>query len=696
MFKVLSIISSFNEEDVIYHVIKDLIDNQVDVYLIDNCSTDNTVEEAKKLLGKGLIHIESFPEDAEYSARAKKEYLWHLILQRKQQIAKESNADWIIHADADEFRESPFPNTSLSEGIAFVDKLGYNAINFGLYNFRPVDNSFVPFEDVRKHLTHYEPGSWFDQNQIKAWKNTNQNIDLVSSGGHSISFPDRKVFPIPFLLRHYPIRSEQHGYKKVMQDRAARFAEEERAAGWHVQYDEFIHGEKTYLWKLDDLTLFDSHQMRENLLSQAFRRFLMLQTDKKDLILNYENTLNSSPGNLETLQNLRAIYELFADKQSTFLVDGRITDVLSWQKNRIAPGNRETAQSSGAGKSSSSKISRGRDGSPRFTSIIIPLYNNLEYTQQCIKSLEGSTKLPIEVILVNNGSTDGTKTYIDKLVKQKGAIKYLAIHNLENVGFPGAVNQGLKASSGEYLVIANNDLIFTKNWLEKLVALIEQKNEYGIAAPISNYVSGVQIDKTAKYSTIDEMFAHAGKLSISEKGKFSEFPRVAFLCALIKREVLDLLGGLDERFAPGNFEDDDYCLRLQLSGYKTVIAHDVFIHHFGSKSFLADGEKKYFDRLEKNKQIFINKWGADPDEIWLKGKTPNKRKILIPFDTNRYIELNLRLQSLLSENDYFAAQLETENIIRYIETEKYNISENELSAITKLHSKLCMMNDNTV
>ncbi len=677
---ILAIISSFNEEDVIYHVIKDLIDNGVDVYLIDNCSTDKTVDKAKKLLGKGLIHIETFPDDAEYSVRAKKEYLWHLILQRKQQIAMQSEADWIIHADADEFRESPFPNTSLSEGIAFVDKLGYNAINFSLYNFRPIDNSFPPFEDVRKYLTYYEPGRWFDHNQIKAWKNTKQKIDLVTSGGHSISFADRNIFPIPFLLRHYPIRSEQHGYKKVMQDRAARFAEEERAAGWHVQYDEFIQGEKKYLWDVNELILFNSHEIRESLLSQSFRRFLMLQTEKKELILNFENLLSLSTGNIDILQNLRNVYESFADLQSVSFVESRIKDVLNWQMNR----------------NSIQKGTRYIDGSPRLTSIVIPLFNNLEYTKQCIDSLEVSTQLPFEIILINNASTDGTKAYIDKLAKQKGRINYTTIHNVENVGFPGAVNQGLKVANGEYLVIANNDLIFTKEWLEKLISLAEQKKEYGIAAPMSNYVSGVQIDKTAKYSTIKEMFSHADKLKVNERGNYTEFPRAAFLCVLLKREVLTLLGGLDERFAPGNFEDDDYCLRLQLSGYKTVIARDVFIHHFGSKSFLAEGEKKYFAGLETNKQIFINKWGADPEDIWLKGISPNKRKTFIPFDSSRYIELNLRLQSLLSENDYFAAQLETEKIIKYIETDKFNISEKEIAAITELHKKLCIMNSNNV
>jgi len=228
---IVAIIAAFNEGDVIYHVIGDLIKNGLKVYFIDNCSTDNTVSEAGKWLGKGLIKIERFPDDSGYSEINKSKYVWKEILKRKEEIAQELNADWYIHTDADEFRESPFPGTTLSEGIKIIDAIGFNAINFQVLNFRPIDNSFFSGKDVRDYLRGFEEGEWFDEHQVKAWKNTGVRVNLSESGGHKCDFPNRKVCPLNFILRHYPIRSQIQGEIKLYTERFPRFTKEERNNG---------------------------------------------------------------------------------------------------------------------------------------------------------------------------------------------------------------------------------------------------------------------------------------------------------------------------------------------------------------------------------------------------------------------------------------------------------------------------------
>ena len=170
-FNITAIISAHNEGDVIYHVIGDLIRQGVSVYLLDHRSTDNTVEEAAKWLGKGLFHIEKFPDDSHYAEENRFQYIWRDILKRKAELASQLDADWFIHADADEFRESPWPGLTLREAFYVVDRLGYNAIDFELLNFRPVDNSFVPGEDVREFLKYYERAEDYNIRQVKAWKN---------------------------------------------------------------------------------------------------------------------------------------------------------------------------------------------------------------------------------------------------------------------------------------------------------------------------------------------------------------------------------------------------------------------------------------------------------------------------------------------------------------------------------------------
>ncbi|MCK5088221.1 MAG: glycosyltransferase, partial [Melioribacteraceae bacterium] len=271
-----------------------------------------------------------------------------------------------------------------------------------------------------------------------------------------------------------------------------------------------------------------------------------------------------------------------------------------------------------------------------LVSIIIPSYNSAEYLDNCIDSIIKNSKTDFELILVDNASDEETKKVIAEYSNKYKNIK--PIYNDKNVGFPGAVNQGFRQANGNYIVIANNDIIVTDGWLERMIQVANADNKIGMVGPVSNIVSGVQLDKDADYKTIEGMHIYAEDNAKVNSGKFFEFPRVAFLCTLIKKEVINKIGGLDERFSPGNFEDDDFCLRAQLAGYKTVIATDVFIHHYGSVSFKAGGDKEYANRLEINKNKFVEKWGADPDEIWLHGKDIKERNIIYPINNDLFAQ----------------------------------------------------------
>ncbi len=313
-------------------------------------------------------------------------------------------------------------------------------------------------------------------------------------------------------------------------------------------------------------------------------------------------------------------------------------------------------------------------------SIITLTFNQLEYTKQFVESIKKFTKLPYELILVDNASTDGTITYLRRLAQEN--INVRLILNKENVGFPQGVNQAINRSTGDYILIANNDIVVTEGWLERLKETIENENIIGIVGPISNSVSGVQLDKNAKYKSIEAMHKYATANLKTNKGKMFEFPRVAFLCTLIKKEVINKIGGLDERFSPGNFEDDDFCLRAQLAGYKTVIAQDVFIHHYGSKSFKANGVDEYAKRLERNKQIFIEKWGADPEEIWLEGKSINSRNPIFPIDVNPFTASVKRAMIYLDDKDYSSASIYLNEAIECFE--KYSRKDFEQITLTDL------------
>ncbi|MGB7946619.1 MAG: glycosyltransferase family 2 protein, partial [Candidatus Binatia bacterium] len=236
-FRVIAIVAAFNEEDIISSVIGHLAHNGIDAYLIDNHSTDDTVKEASQWLGHGLVRIERFPQTFSPGQDAPGPFDWSAILRRKEELATELAADWFIHHDADEFRESPWPGLTLKEAIRWVDKLGYNCINFQVLNFCPVDDNFQPGDDPRNHFTLFEHAAAFDKVQLKCWMVSETQDSLVTSGGHEVCFEGRRVFPISFLNRHYPIRGQRHGLKKVFAERKNRFLESERLKGWHIQYD---------------------------------------------------------------------------------------------------------------------------------------------------------------------------------------------------------------------------------------------------------------------------------------------------------------------------------------------------------------------------------------------------------------------------------------------------------------------------
>jgi FtsZ-binding cell division protein ZapB len=234
-FSVTAIMAAYNEEDIIGLSIQHLVEQGVSVYLIDRASTDATVAEAQRFAGQGLIGIERFPDESGAPADDVQPATWGRLLERKQKLAQELDGDWFIHHDADEFRESPWPQLDLRQAILRVHEAGYNAIDFAAFGFPPTDDNYRKGDDLRTTFRYCEPARRFDRLRINAWKRS--PVDLLSSGGQEAIVPDRRVFPVRFLLRHYPIRNQAQGERKIVQEREARRDPAERTLGSYAQYD---------------------------------------------------------------------------------------------------------------------------------------------------------------------------------------------------------------------------------------------------------------------------------------------------------------------------------------------------------------------------------------------------------------------------------------------------------------------------
>jgi GT2 family glycosyltransferase/acetyltransferase-like isoleucine patch superfamily enzyme/cytochrome c-type biogenesis protein CcmH/NrfG/glycosyltransferase involved in cell wall biosynthesis len=245
-----------------------------------------------------------------------------------------------------------------------------------------------------------------------------------------------------------------------------------------------------------------------------------------------------------------------------------------------------------------------------LTSIIILAFNQLKDTKLCLQSIENHTPQPYELILVDNGSTDNTLDYLQKYADDHSNVQVIA--NKENLGFAAGNNQGLAVAKGNYVLMLNNDTVVAKGWLGRMLAVFERYPEVGIVGPVSNNVSGPQQVREASYRTLKDMPSFAKKWSAEHVGKSLEYQRVVGFCLLAKRAVIDRIGGLDEKFGSGNFEDDDFCLRAAAAGYKARIALDAFIHHTGSQTFKGAGIN-YQQSLLRNWEIFKTKWKLPQD-----------------------------------------------------------------------------------
>lgn len=239
-----------------------------------------------------------------------------------------------------------------------------------------------------------------------------------------------------------------------------------------------------------------------------------------------------------------------------------------------------------------------------LTSIIIPTFNGLHLLRRCVEFIRAYTDVPYEIIVVDNGSRDGTAEYC---IREKLTLVSLS----HNAGFPVACNRGLRLASGDNLLLLNNDCFVSPGWLRLLLDALHSREEIGIVGPVTNYASGIQKVKVS-YRDLDGFIQEALAWNVPDPGRWREVHRIVGLCYLLKRSVMDRIGLLDEMYSPGHYEDDDYCYRARLAGFKLLVAENVLVHHEGSASFKKRFPAGFQQLVERNRERFVAKWNVDP------------------------------------------------------------------------------------
>lgn len=239
-------------------------------------------------------------------------------------------------------------------------------------------------------------------------------------------------------------------------------------------------------------------------------------------------------------------------------------------------------------------------------SIVVPCHGNLLYTALCLESIARHTPEPHEVVVVDNGSPDGTADWC----AARGA---RVVRSPVNLGFAGGVNLGLGAAAGDVAVVLNNDALATPGWLAGLLGALARDGA-GIAGPRSNWVSEDQIIPRPPYAEApsDALDRFAADRAAEHAGRARPAVRLSGLCMAIARPVIARIGGFDTRFEVGNMEDDDYSLRARMAGFGLWIADDSYVHHFGHKTF-ALVDEDYDDLLRDNALRYAMKWDLPLD-----------------------------------------------------------------------------------
>ncbi|MCM8761339.1 MAG: glycosyltransferase family 2 protein [Candidatus Omnitrophica bacterium] len=219
--------------------------------------------------------------------------------------------------------------------------------------------------------------------------------------------------------------------------------------------------------------------------------------------------------------------------------------------------------------------------------IIIPVYNKEDLTSNCLKSIEAKTHTPYRLILIDNASGPLTMKFLEeyKITHPDS----LLVRNDENLGWVKAVNQGIELSRAPYICVMNNDTIIeTDDWLKRMIEVADSEEDIGLVNP--DFADKLRHPPLTKpYIEVDFCRGY---------------------CVLIKRSVVEKIGGFDEAYGFGYYDDDDFSVRAIRAGFRCVKVRDVTVRHLRDSTFASlFKDDKRIALHEKNKELFYSRWG---------------------------------------------------------------------------------------
>ncbi len=255
------------------------------------------------------------------------------------------------------------------------------------------------------------------------------------------------------------------------------------------------------------------------------------------------------------------------------------------------------------------------DRGGQSVSMVVLGYNRFaETTARCLRSLSDDPQFKNwQLVVVDNGSEPSER---DAFVRAQQIYPHMQLVRLEqNAGYPGGMNAGLAQATGEFVFPVSSDVLVPAGTVARLVDVMQAYPDAGLVAPVSNAAGNEQQIFMNGGLPVDEVmrtgagFADAGGMDVSCLSAY----RLDFCFVCLRRSVYQALGGFDEAYNPGYYEDFDYSLRVRDSGHGVLIAENTFIYHEGGATFGRDSKEKKL-LIKRNKKYFLSKHGS---QVWM-------------------------------------------------------------------------------
>ncbi len=291
-------------------------------------------------------------------------------------------------------------------------------------------------------------------------------------------------------------------------------------------------------------------------------------------------------------------------------------------------------------------------------SIVIICWNDLKVIADCLRSIvQGTHSVEYEIIVSDNGSTDGSVEYIRSQYPQVRIIE-----NQANLGFARGNNAGIRASSGEYVLILNPDTIVSDGMLDRWIEFAEQRPAAGafgcrVLNPDGSYQCSARPFPTLGRHLIAALYLRplgyvSGRLvSDSYTGWEGDSERLidwqSGCCVLFRGELLRKLGGFDEQFFY-HFEEVDLCLRVWKAGYQIAYAPHVTVTHLGGQSVKRFPIRFELEKCRNRYRYFYKHHG--------KRAARRCRQVMLTWLAVRW--LGYRLQAMVRPTETLSKRLE--------------------------------------